>query len=231
MSPLTSKNIVLDLDETLVNTREDFDSLKKVNLIDPKIGKSFYSLILPPDYYHVWGIVRPGCKEFLRFCFDYFDKVIVWSAGEDKYVQAVVNRLFDGLPEPDAVLSRPFCETEDGNTTKPLIKLQQIFPDVNLTNTLIVDDREHNFINCNPDNAILIPPFSPSESEVKGDDALCQIMEWLLRPEVKASLDVRTLDKSQIFSQPIPTLPYSTSFCRGMVPTFGSYRGTQTVKE
>jgi len=230
MSPFTSKNIVLDLDETLVNTREDFDSLKKVNLIDPNIGKSFYSLILPPNYYHVWGIIRPGCKEFLRFCFDYFDKVIVWSAGEEKYVQAVVNRLFDGLSEPDAVLSRSFCEMDNGNTTKPLIKLRQLFPDVDLTNTLIIDDREHNFINCNPDNGILIPPFSSSETEDK-DDALCQIMEWLLRPEVKAARDVKTLDKSHIFDRPLPILPYFTSFCCGMVPTFGSYRGIQTVKE
>jgi TFIIF-interacting CTD phosphatase-like protein len=213
MYPLTNKKIVLDIDETLVNTRESLDSIKGIDLSDPDVSKRFYSLFLPPDYFHVWGVMRPGCKEFLSFCFDYFDKVIVWSAGEEKYVRAVVDRIFEGLPEPDGIFSRAFCDTHDNNTTKPLLKLQQHFPDIDLTNTLILDDREHNSLSCNPDNAIIIPAYR------QDDDALYKVMEWLLLPEVKSSREVRELDKSDIFSRPLPRIPYSLSFRTRTVPS------------
>ncbi len=216
--PLTNKNIILDLDDTLVNTRESIDTIEQIDLVDPDARKRFYSLFLPGDYYHVWGMMRPGCKEFLSFCFDYFDKVIVWSAGDDKYVKSMVERLFEGLPEPDGVFSRQYCETDGTNTTKPLLKLQPHYPNLDLTNSLIVDDRDHNSLTCNPDNAVIIPPYT------QDDDALYKLMEWLLRPEVRRSSDVRTLDKTQIFTQPLPRLPFSQSFRTKMVPTIALSR-------
>lgn len=221
MYPLTGKTIVLDIDETLVNSKESHDLLKTIPLDKPEVMKSFYSLILP-DYYHIWGLMRPGCKDFLRFCFDYFDKVLVWSAGEKNYVETITYRLFEGLPEPDGVFSRSLCGMEDGNTTKPLLKLSHHYPDINLTNILILDDREHNFIDCNPYNAIHIPPFKPYDNLSGQDKALYQVMEWLLRPEVRTSSDVRKLDKSGIFTQPVPIHSYSTAFQTRMIPTFGS---------
>ena len=30
------------------------------------------------------GIYRPYLKEFLEFCFDYFDGIVIWSAGKKK---------------------------------------------------------------------------------------------------------------------------------------------------
>lgn len=216
MYPLTNKVIVLDLDETLVNSHESLDELKGLDIAS--LGNRFYSLFLAPEHYHVWGLMRPGCREFLSFCFDYFDRVIVWSAGKAEYVKAVVDRIFDGLPEPDGVFSRQFCEMEGGNTTKPLVKLQPYFPEVNLANTLIIDDREHNFLTCNPNNAILIPAFE------KDDQALYQVMEWLLKPEVRYASDVRRLDKTHIFSKPLPKVPYSLSFRTKMVPTMAVLR-------
>ena len=109
--PLTDKCIVLDLDETLVhsNSQPDINLLKELKLItDPQnmdLRNRVYKITMDDvvskrgagDKTEMWGIFRPGVRQFLIDCFTYFKIVIVWSAGRRNYVHTIVDKLFDGL--------------------------------------------------------------------------------------------------------------------------------------
>lgn len=198
-----SKNIVLDLDETLVHTFEnpiDILPLKKYpqmfTFLERLYSFSLESYNIPPSY---WGIVRPYTPVFLDFCFSHFNKVIVWSAGEASYVNRIVNILFE--ERPHMVLTRDDCAIDEkGIFYKPLGKI--CFSDICYRNTFFIDDIEYN-VRDNPQNIILIPPYHPTPSITdfeKEDETLLKIMEWLSNPEVMYCRDVRRLDKSKIFT-------------------------------
>ena len=85
---------------------------------------------------------------------------------------------------------------------KPLEQMIREIPELksikSLSNTLAIDDKEYT-IKDNPDNGILIPQYVPKTIDEE-DDALLKLMEWLKRPDVKNSTDVRNLDKKNIFN-------------------------------
>ena len=71
-------------------------------------------------------------------------------------------------------------------------------------NTIAIDDRESTFSGPNPHNGILIPAYDPDidvQSLFQDDTALLDLMDWLYRPEVMKSKDVRTLHEFNIFSK------------------------------
>lgn len=216
--PRTNKCIILDLDSTLVATQETTQTIKDLGIMtNPKLGElrnRTYHLIIEdlekPGYgstYEYWGITRPHLKEFLEFCFDYFKIVGVWSAGQRLYVEAVVDALFqDPLPRPhviftyDDVVIGPSKHIE-----KPLDKMRtsSIFLNDHLTpeNTYVLDDTETTFVQ-NLTSGVLIPAYDPKptiEELSKDEKSLLQFRDWLLKPEVMNSSDVRTLDKTRIF--------------------------------
>lgn len=209
--PLTDKCIILDLDETLVHSSEDYltlMSLKPFN--DPSmldLRSRMYNLSLggydkPPT---IWGITRPYSEEFLLFCFGYFSKVCVWSAGSPEYVKSIVEHIFPAGYKPHVVYSKHNCKyTQDNVLFKPIEKMsedERLEKIIRLDNTLFIDDRDLAFIK-NPDNGIVIPPYEPSgeyENYVQDDQILLDLMDWLMRPEVIRSSDVRLLDKQFIF--------------------------------
>ena len=223
------KNIILDVDETLVHTIEDtnFRLLKNSNIMsDPKLIRYRDRLMifrledivgkkgegLDTD---MWSITRPHLEEFIAFCLSYFENVIIWSAGLDGYVREIVNRLFDplkGMEPPALIYTRKDCKRIKGTTTKPIEDLIKENPDladtVNLTNTFFIDDLSSNFI-ANPENGILIPEYNPNPnitSIVRDDIALKQLIYWFLSKEVKESTDVRLLNKNNIFSRSLNDL-------------------------
>lgn len=220
------KNIVLDIDETLVKTYDDpgFAKLNGTNiLVDP----TYYSLRPRIIQYRLediplgsikkgqgidndmWSITRPHLYDFLAFCFDYFDNVIIWSAGLGAYVQAVVDKVFNpigGTPYPEIVWARDQCVFQNGILTKPLNKLinDPLARNKGLTleNTLIIDDRVDNFID-NPSNGIQIPLYEPNPNPLAiatEDIALLQLKKWFLRDDVRQATDVQMLPKNQIFN-------------------------------
>ena len=67
----------------------------------------------------------------------------------------------------------------------------------------MIDDRLYNF-ELNPDNGILIPPYEPKKSKASliddSDPTLKNLQKWFERSEVIEAEDIRTLDKSSIFS-------------------------------
>jgi TFIIF-interacting CTD phosphatase-like protein len=207
------RNIVIDIDETLVKSFTDIESNKifKESVIYPLVIDRVYYIYnrSSPDDMILWGITRKHVKEFLEYVFKNFDLVIIWSAGIPQYVKVIVNYLFEGLPYPDYVLDQTYCKVDPCSDMwyKPLTELRNLNHNISLRNTIIVDDNRYNFI-ANISNGILIPPFNfdprrPNTFPDK-DDTLRRLMKWFDTNEFKSVEDVRLLDKSTIFS-PIST--------------------------
>lgn len=209
--PKTYQSIVLDMDECLLHswdiTKKDY--FKQIENSPKTVGlrRHFFEVYAEKSNNStpVYGIMRPGLLEFLLFCFDRFDHVILWSAGEDYYVERLSDYIFYRIDKlPTKVLSRSNCHVVRNMFTKPLSHLANIDPSITLENCFFVDDNPDNSL-FNKNNHILIPPFDP-ECTIKSisyalhhDKALFKLIEWLQRPEVKASKDVRTLNMDNIF--------------------------------
>lgn len=218
--PLTDKCIILDLDETLVHTQSDENvDFFEMIFTDPAhyyLQERCYKITMEDVVVkrgtgrkdEMWGIKRPYLREFLIACFNYFRIVIVWSAGRKNYVHTIVDQIFRDLPRPHVIFTfDDLEELHDKTFIKPLNKLINTVPGLNkymsLENAVIVDDRNTVFQEPNPYNGIQIPAYKPSftlSGINKEDTALLELKNWLLKPEVIESKDIRKINKTQIFS-------------------------------
>ncbi len=222
---MTDNAVILDLDETCLHTFKDITKLKELGILtNPEyidLRKRIYVLNIVDLYgkgdggiVQMWGIIRPGLRKFLRFCFSYFKYVIVWSAGITEYVNSAVDYIFKGLPNPHVVLSRPECLNEGTKEnmilSKPITRLIELVPTlndkINLENTYIIDDRI-DYVKYNFENGIIIPPYHPSPAinDMRVEDyALAKIMIWLIIPDIMFAVDIRETKKDEhIFSSPM----------------------------
>jgi TFIIF-interacting CTD phosphatase-like protein len=210
--PITQKCIILDLDETLVHSSENFEKILRLKPFDDPamfdLRNRLYDLCLSgySGKPNIWGITRPHLEEFIMFCFGYFQKVCVWSAGTPEYVKKIVEYIFPPGYQPHVVYTRIDCSyAQNGKIFKPISKMlphKECEGVMKLENTLFVDDQDHAFIK-NPYNGIVIPPYDPDVSYhglIHEDRCLLDLMDWLMRPEVIASKDVRYLEKDYIFT-------------------------------
>ena len=221
----TDKAIVLDLDETLVHTQSE-DEVESIEYME-KLGifttpelmdlrKRIFRLPLHDvaskkgkgDYMEMWGVTRPHMKDFLLFCFSYFRIVAVWSAGLPRYVEEIVDFIFQDLPRPHVVFTRDECKSE--RCEKPLLAMVEsddfLKEKMSLKNTLIIDDQKKSFIHNNAENGVLIPGYEPDatvDAMRTNDIALLQLKQWFDNEEVRKSKDVRKLDKEKIFTVPL----------------------------
>lgn len=222
---LTNKSIVLDLDSTLICTFDDAEYVNTLNIMkDPRmlpVRQRLYRFHLydagepmrparrgEGEVMEVAGVFRPHAVEFLKFCFDYFANVCVWSAGQEGYVNAITDRLFQDFQDPSSIYTWEHCnhvwlhhnEGQMLSAEKPLVKLYEIKPTMNETNTFLLDDNKNYFKNVNLSSAIHIPAYLPEMTPrglLADDVRLYQVMDWLERPEVMNATDVRQLDKSR----------------------------------
>ena len=214
------KYIVLDIDATLVHTHGDMDDFKMLKIYGSdeqlEMRRKLYNMRLidvsdvpgEGEVTDLAGIYRPYLKEFLEFCFDYFDGIVIWSAGKRKYVHKMCEYMFPLKKQPLLIFTYDDCEgDEDDYIVKPLEKLYkhpQLKGKLNETNTFVLDDREETY-SFNKRNGILIPEFE-SDMSVEDicnhpDSELLKLMTWLNTSEVKNSRDVRKLNKSNIFNK------------------------------
>lgn len=219
---ITDKCIVLDLDETLVHTFDDFSSLINLKIFsDPKLldirSKSFFAELDDVTerkgtgaVTKIWGVTRPHLREFFIFCFSYFKVVAVWSAGRRRYVEEVINFVTKDIKLPHVIFTYDDCKVVNKNLTKPLQEMVNKTPGLdkymNMNNTFIIDDRHSVFFDANPNNGIIIPAYQPVAhiDALRVDDiALTQLMYWFSIPAVKTSTDVKTLSKDGIFTTSI----------------------------
>lgn len=215
--PMTDKCVILDLDQTLIATQEDSKSIKKLGILsDPKLislrDRCYYFTIEDlgkpgqGTKYDFWGVTRPHIDEFLIFCFSYFKIVAVWSAGKRPYVEAIVDHIFRDLRPPHLIYTHDDIITGPGGyVEKPLLKMidhNKIFRNnMSLNNSLAIDDNPSTF-SRNIGNGVLIPEYNPQltiQSLQADDQALIQLMKWLMQPEVMKAKDVTVLDKNKIF--------------------------------
>lgn len=209
----TNRCIVLDLDETLLSSKETQNEMKINKILDKagvKLKRRMYKFktenldeLGSGSISYVYGVTRPHLSEFLIFCFTYFKVVAVWSAGGYDYVHNIVNTIFSrSIRYPDIVWTRLETEFPKTGVLKPLVKMINSNDSMDLSNTLIVDDNVTTYI-LNPDNAINIPVYRTAdtiESMSLDDPSLLQLMKWFQLREVMEAEDVRDLDKSSIFN-------------------------------
>lgn len=228
--PSTDRTLILDLDETLIHSWFDnipsdiyqiYENPDLVQFFHPQGQPELVYTMELPNSPRIWGLERPNVRLFLDFIHRYFQTIIVWSAGQKKYVEHITRHLFQqsGYPPPNVIWDREMCVYEDRDDqsyyTKPIIKLGNYSRDRNSPvvidpkKTLILDDRTYTVVH-NPESGIIIPQWYPGKHRPNGiptiddlidrsDDALIKVMRWLLLPDVLSAEDVRLLDKSKIF--------------------------------
>lgn len=215
---ISNHSIVLDLDETLVHTFDDESRLIGLNVMTDsdflEVRRRLYIIDVDDpvtkrgegNYIRMWGILRPGLKDFLNFCFSYFKMVTIWTAGRSSYALKIVQELYKVIGrEPHIVYSFDDCLDESGScSTKDLKKIISECPkNMSIEHTFMIDDRLYNF-EANPGNGILIPAFAPHQSKKSltdtSDKALYKLKAWLMREDVIKAEDIRLLDRGHIFS-------------------------------
>lgn len=215
----TNRTIVLDLDSTLIHSSQkitEFEALKLyTNPSRAHLRQRVYHLemrdsvteIGEGEVEHMWGFYRPYLFEFLAFSSEYFQHVVIWSAGFPRYVEALCRNLFpDPHFQPTIVYTRDDLEVVNEDKGVIFKTLTRLYEDnravgMNPATTLALDDR-WDVLSKNPHNGIVIPAYEPPH-DIRGvmedDVALLQLMTWLERPDVAKAKDVRTLSKKQIF--------------------------------
>lgn len=126
MSNFAVDSIVFDLDKTLIYTStSSIGELYRSGILDDPLffeaAGRVYQFELPeapgknPEggkldtISGMWGTMRPGARNFLRFCFKRFKRVIVFTAGTAEYAVAISKVLFQGIGKPYMIWSRGHC--------------------------------------------------------------------------------------------------------------------------
>lgn len=184
---MNDKNLVIDLDETLLHTFTDRTLFDK---FEPKYGEIKY------EVGNFFGVLRPNVKSFLGWCAGNFKEIGVWSAGKKEYVESIVDILFTGR-KPTFVWNWNDCDVyiNEYNTLiyhKPLEFIFDLYPQFNPRNTIMIDDSFHSEL-CNAGNMITITPFNPELMDQIPDKSLLELKKTL--KTLKKIKDVRTVDK------------------------------------
>lgn len=212
---ITQHCIVLDVDDTLLQTYLEISDLRKLKIFEKStpectlLRERILTLEIEDvsevkgqgDDLHVFSLLRPGLRQFLEFCGLYFKTVMIWSAGMTPYVHAVVDELFKDIPNPRLVFSRKDCDKPKEDFIKPLKKITDLYPDLSIEHIFALDDRPEVFAG-NRLNLITIPEYRPEatlEDFARQDICFTRLIEWFLQPHVIQAEDVRTLEKKKIF--------------------------------
>ena len=208
---LTDYNLVLDIDECMVHTSTDMKKFRDLGIYrDPNLlalRKRTYRLTIDdietpgnPNTNEIWGVTRPHLYTTLSYSFKYFKHIYVWSSGQKRYVNTMVNHLFRDLPKPDGILDNDDCDVYNGDKFyKPLSHLYEKYPHHGLRpeTTIHIDDIKAN-MRANKGNGILIPGYAPNpriDNLKQNDDALLRFLEWLKSDEVLDCEDIRLIEK------------------------------------
>jgi len=204
-----NKNIILDIDNTLIYSRNG-SGYKKLNIYEnPKnydVQTRIFKLKVSNE--SMWSIKRPSIDKFFEYCFDNFSKVIIWTAGTKLYAQAVVEHLFRDHEKPYYILSRDDCEInkedDPGILQKPISKItDNIDSTVNISNSFIVDDRNLVFEYCNPENGIIIPYYAPEINRndiMKHEDSFDRLINFFESSKFRRCYDVRDCNLKNILN-------------------------------
>jgi hypothetical protein len=159
------------------------------------------------DGYNVWP--RSHLKEFIAFCFDYFDSVSIWTAASSDWYHLVYQKVLkDMIPEGKTFLFvftgnrcvnvTDYDAIESGEfyprtiAIKPLIKVWHKYKTLNRNNTLILDDTRTTY-ERNYGNAIPISTFVHGDETY--DSELSKLIKWIKEEKFNQMLTVRKKEK------------------------------------
>jgi hypothetical protein len=223
----TDLSIAFDIDETLCHTFTTPEIFYKMSKeMKDALGDRLYSFNIgdPQHPTFLWGIVRKGARELIKFCQKFFKHTGIWTAGKPIYAKEMKKILF-GDTEPD------FLYTWDNlyrNQKGTIIRkrLVELYNDKSLhakgirmtsEKTLIIDDRE-DVCADNINNMIQIIPYrlGPNDERMitpahllQDDDCLPTLQQWLVdlhqstptngRSHYNKITDVKLINKNCIF--------------------------------
>ena len=199
----TQYNIILDIDETLIHTKLSIDISKDERISnDPVLSNRVYKTYFTTTFGSVLfcsGTKRPYMKEFIAYCFNKFDKVIIWSAGCYGYVHKMVDIIFRDTIRPHIIYtSNDLTIHEDGNFYKDVNKLFNEFDDLNMDNCFFIDDRKANVETCS-DIGVVIPEYHPKlHNEYYDDNKLVLLMDWF-DENLNGTINVSDMEIDNIF--------------------------------
>ena len=169
--------IILDLDETLINSleKEEYEKMKD----DFKSGKLKSHNM--EDYYKVFE--RPYLQEFLDYVFKHFN-VIIWTAASKDYAIFIIENII--LAGKNRKLKYQFfkyhCDTskkyQTGSKNIKLLSEDYKIPYVAKHNTIILDDYDEVY-NTQPGNCVIALPFDYGDKNSWKDDFLRRIIPEL----------------------------------------------------
>ena len=148
-----TKHLILDIDSTLIDS--DF--------VD--VGCIYKTL---PSGINIYP--RPYLREFMKFAFDNFESVSLWTAGSSDWADVIVDDILsDFMPSNVAFrfiwtrVKMGIYWTDDNGPLrsyliKPLSEVYKNFEDMNENNTIIIDDNPITYIR-NKRNVIPIIPY------------------------------------------------------------------------
>ena len=154
--------LVLDLDETLVQSRMN---VKKTNK-DKKV------------------ILRPGLFEFLNKVSPMFE-LIIWTVATKDYADYIIDIIEERKKYFSYILYREYATNKNGHFLKDLTKLGR-----DLSKVIIVDDKTINF-SLQKENGILIKPFLGTSWECRNDTVLYDLFKILTKIILIKSQDAR----------------------------------------
>jgi TFIIF-interacting CTD phosphatase-like protein len=162
------KNIVLDIDETLIHCK-----LEKPAYYD-------YKFTISKVTYYI--IYRPYLKEFFIYLFNNFDTINIWTAATKDYAKNIISKLLiTFIKDPHKYKKIVEFRTRKDvaqNGTKDLNKIfnNKCSDEYNIKpyNTFMIDDKKYVF-NKNTGNGIIIPAFRGN----KNDIYLLKLIEFL----------------------------------------------------
>lgn len=192
--------LVIDLDETLVSSNDEikiqqFVEQGQLNNYCKEGRQRAYHFTLSerdgkPDI-TIHGTLRKHAREFVRWADRNFDYVVVWSAGQRDYVYEIVSIVWNGLPQPDLVMTYDDLDFSRKYPCKPLNKVCEMLQ-VDLGDVIILDDNPRIAVD-NPDNLLLIPTYRPPVWTCSDDDMLDEVQNFLTREWNEDGIDVRSL--------------------------------------
>lgn len=187
----TRKNLVLDLDQTLISSQETDKYDVKKNKEKCKQFKYHHM----DDSYVVFE--RPHIQEFLDYVFEHYT-VSVWTAACVEYgVFVIKNVILKDHPERhlDYAMFLPHVEasrdyTKD-KTSKALSMLWDVYklPNYTKENTLILDDCKEEVHTHQTENCVIAKPFEYKDDDSDKDEFLKHAKELLKK--IKEDDDVK----------------------------------------
>ena len=168
-SPLIGKKtLILDLDETLIHS-SGFKPAQNVEYLQKPFASNSGTYVF----------LRPGLKDFLKYCYENFD-LFIFTAARQEYADFIIDSLYP-LIESDHRYYRDSCFPIDGKRVKKDISILNRAPE----ELILIDDSYSCYMN-NPKNTISIEAWNGTPD----DDVLKSYVIPILE-RCRAAEDVR----------------------------------------